>query len=327
MSIIVSAPGKLVLLGEHAVVHGQPCLVTSVSQRLYLHAVPIESPELIVEAPQLHVSVYRKPLAELGEGAVPKAMAFIEHAVRRVCFERPHIGVHIRTHSEFSAQYGFGSSSAAAVCAVAAMQQLYGNPLDLNRVFETAYGTVRDVQKTGSGVDIAAATYGGTLVYEAGGRRLEPIAFPLAELIVGYSGVKADTVTILNEVADRARRYPDVLSSIYALMGQLVRRYVDDAATLSIAEVGELMNLNQGLLEALDVSSTRLSAMVHAARAAGAYGAKLSGAGRGDCMLALAANRSRADVEEAITTAGGEVPAVRLGVEGVRTEASHPAFV
>ncbi len=251
MSIIVSAPGKLVLMGEHAVVYGQPCLVTSVSQRFFLQAQPTETVTLTLNAPQLGVNEYRKSLLQLGEGQVPKEVAFVEHAVRRTLQNRhlPH-GVHIRTHSDFSALYGFGSSSAAAVCAVEAMSQLYGLGLPKEEVFAIAFAAVQDVQKTGSGVDIAAATFGGTLVYEIGGKRLEPIAFPVEEMLVGYTGIKADTVTVLKEVKARSERHPDIFDDIYERMGALVHRYVEEVPDLTLPTVGELMDINQRWLEA-----------------------------------------------------------------------------
>jgi len=87
--------------------------------------------------------------------------------------------------------------------------------------------------------------------------------------------------------------------------------------------VGELMNINQGLLEALGVNTRELSSLIHACREAGAFGAKLSGAGGGDCMIALIDNQIKVKVGEAITDAGGRVLRVKLGAEGVRDESNR----
>lgn len=80
------------------------------------------------------------------------------------------------------------------------------------------------------------------------------------------------------------------------------------------------MDNNQNLLEKLGISTPTLDAMIVAARGAGACGAKLSGAGGGDCMIALADDEHRSAVADAITRAGGQVIDVETGVEGVRVE-------
>ena len=83
---------------------------------------------------------------------------------------------------------------------------------------------------------------------------------------------------------------------------------------------GELMNFDQGILESLGVGSAKLAAMICAARDAGAFGAKLSGAGVGDCMIALAPPDKTQAVKQAISEAGGQVIEIETNVEGVRVE-------
>ena len=83
------------------------------------------------------------------------------------------------------------------------------------------------------------------------------------------------------------------------------------------------MDINQGYLESLGVSSNKLAAMIYAARDAGAYGAKLSGAGGGDCIIALASDAKRKAVEKAIAEAGGEALSVKTNASGVTIERSY----
>ncbi len=318
--VTASAPGKLVILGEHAVVYGRPCIVTAVGQRLFVTATPIDKPVLELSAPDVGLEAYSKPFAKLGTGEVPKAAAFVEGALKTFLQHHPlRGGVRLETRSEFSSQYGFGSSSASAVCAIRALGGLIGLAMPPREVFDLSFRTVRDIQKTGSGVDVAAAVYGGTLVYEMEGRRLEalPVTPPL---VVGYTGIKADTVTLLKEVAARAEREPESVEAIYIGIEALVEQGIAAIKKKDWKALGEVMNHNQALLETLGVSSAVLDALIAAARGAGATGAKLSGAGRGDCMLALAATKKHA-VEGAIAKAGGHVIEVALGVDGVRLEA------
>ena len=90
--------------------------------------------------------------------------------------------------------------------------------------------------------------------------------------------------------------------------------------TGDVTKFGEMMNINEGLLASYGVETDKLAAMNHAARNAGAYGAKLSGAGGGDCMIALASKENKGDVEKAISDAGGEIISVKTNAQGVRVE-------
>lgn len=320
-SIRVSAPGKLMLLGEHAVVYGHPCIVTAVGQRLTATLTETEAPFLELTAPEVTIEGYRKPLADLGRGEIPKGAGFVELAVRN--FRRRHPfshGVKIETASEFSAQFGFGSSSASTVCVMKGLSELIGLNLPAREIFDLAYETVLDVQKKGSGFDVAAATFGGTLLFEKGGKVIEQLSVQSLPLIIGYTGIKADTVSLIDAVKRKAEKYPAIVEQIYGSIGQLIPDARSALERGDWRSLGELMDVNQGYLEVLGVSSAKLAMMIHAAREAGALGAKLSGAGKGDCMIAIAGTQQANVVKNAIAKAGGEVIDISVQVEGVRLE-------
>ncbi len=320
-SITVSAPGKLILLGEHAVVYGKPCLVTAVNQRMTAKVSLIPEQILKLEAADVQVHAYQKPLTELGGGTIPKGARFVEMAVKN--FAEKHAlkqGVSIDMSSAFKATFGFGSSSAATVCIVKALFELLHIKQAQKDIFDLAYKTVLDVQGKGSGFDIAAAVYGGTLLFMNGGAVIVPCKVSSVPLVIGYSGIKADTVTLIDQVKVKAEKYPAVIAGIYDQMGALVEHAKTALEEEDWETLGELMNTNQGLLECLGVSISKLSEMIWAARGAGAFGAKLSGAGGGDCMIALASKDRHKIVSSAIENVEGEVIEVETGVEGVRVE-------
>ncbi len=320
--ITVSAPGKLMLLGEHAVVYNRPSIVTAVNQRITLKAEILEENIFYLEAPDAGVKNYQKPFSELGKGDIPKGARFIERALYNFYKRYPkNSGIRITTKSDFSPLFGFGSSSASTVCTFKALSELFNAKLSNRQIFELAFQTVLDIQGTGSGFDVAAATYGGTLYYsKAGSKTIKPLNLTNLPLIIGYSGIKADTVTLVKQVAQTAKKYPNVIESIYSQIG-----YVVDLARKALLRgdyqtLGELFNLNQGLLESLGVGSSKLSAMIYGARDAHSYGAKLSGAGVGDCMIAVAPDNKVSAVKKAITKAGGKVVNVKVNNPGVRLE-------
>ncbi len=275
------------LLGEHAVVYGYPCIVTAISQRLEVSISKIDD--------------------------IPMDRRFVDAAIRSWGDGKDYA---FSIKSAFSGKYGFGSSAAVTVATLKAMR-----PNAENRaLFDAAYKIVLDVQGVGSGFDAAASTWGGTLYFVAGGKVIEPLAIEEMPLIVGYTGVKADTTTLIKQVADKKEKDPQKVERIF----QGIAKLVEDAKVKILEgdweRVGKFMDFNQEYLRDLGVSSEKLESLISAAKGAGAWGAKLSGAGGGDCMIALVSPEKREEVKTAITSAGGEVIAVDSNAEGVRIE-------
>jgi mevalonate kinase len=319
--ISVSAPGKLMLFGEHAVVYNSPCLVTAVNQRLKLKSELLDSNVFKLEAPDVGVSNYQKALKDIGLGEIPKGAKFVEFALKNFLEKYPQTkGVKFETVSDFKSTFGFGSSSASTVCTIKALCKLYKVNLSEKKIFDLCYKTVLEVQGKGSGFDLAAAIYGGTLNFIIGGKVIEPLNIEKLPIVVGYTGIKADTVTLINKVNQLKQTNPKLVSGIFNKIAQLVIEAKQALIAQDFSELGILMNYNQNLLEKLEVSSKELDLLINAAKVAGAYGAKLSGAGGGDCMIALVPENKRRSVEKAIEKSGGQVLKVEMNAKGVKIE-------
>lgn len=324
--ITVSAPGKLMLFGEHAVVYGRPCIVTAVGQRMKAAVELIDEPIFQLDAPDVAITNYQKPMDQLGKGDIPKGAKFVELALYNFYNNYKSFikkaGVSINTKSEFSSQFGFGSSSASTVCVIKALSELINKKLSNKQVFDLSYKTVLDIQGKGSGFDVAAAVFGGTLYFVRAGKVIKPLKIARLPLIVGYTGIKFDTVRLIDEVVKKAKKYPTLIDNVYASIGQLVDQAEKAILKADWPTLGELMNFNEGLLATLGVESQRLADMIYAARSTGAYGAKLSGAGIGDCMIALHSVQGKPAIEKSISDAGGKVIDIKTSVEGVKIESN-----
>lgn len=318
--ITASAPGKLMLYGEHAVVYGSPCIVTAVDQRVRVTVEPNGEGEIHVCSPNVGLDEYHKKLDKLGKDDVPKSMQFVEHLVKRF-YEKNQIkeGVRISTESDFSTQFGFGSSAAVVVALTKALSEYFNVAMDKKAIFEMAYQAVLDVQGVGSGFDVAASVYGGTIYYVTPGTVIESIYQGDLPMVVGYTGIKADTPTLVRQVAELKRKEGWV-DSVFADITKLVNRAKSLFVEKDFEQLGKLMTLNQKLLATLNVSSVELDKLIKTSRNSGAYGAKLSGAGGGDCMIALIDMERKGEVVEAIKAAGGIWMDVKTGAEGVRIE-------
>ncbi len=319
--IRVSAPGKLMLLGEHAVIYDRPCLVTTIDTRVDIVLEKIKQKKIVINAPEVGIKNYQRRLSQPLLEKVPKGVRFLE-AVLRIFYQRyqPQLGVKISTKNGFSSRYGLGSSSAVSVCAAKALAELFGKKLSRRKIFDLAYQAVIDVQGIGSGFDVAACCYGGILYYLTGGKKIEHLKTTNPPLVVAYSGKKADTPTMVRKLAKKREKAFQKIEKDFDEISRLVERAKKAINKRNWEKLGQLMNENQKILKRLGVSTPKLDRMIKSALKAGALGAKLSGSGGGDCMFALTDKFKKHRVEQALVKAGGVLVPVSAGVKGVRVE-------
>lgn len=319
--IVTSVPGKLMLFGEHAVIYGRPCIATAVDHRMRVKIEIADGDSLELYAPDVNVVGYIERINNLGRKEAPKGTRFVSVAVRNF-FDSFGIksGLKVETRSDFSSEFGFGSSSAVTVGVIKALSEVFEKPLDNKKIFNLSYNTILDVQGVGSGFDVATAIWGGTIYFITGGKKVEPLPVGELPLVVGYTGVKADTPTLVRKVAGFYESKKKLVRTIFDSIEQIVEEGKKALGKRDYRKLGGLMDESQKLLEKLGVSSPELDSLIYAAKKAGAFGAKLSGAGGGDCMIAFVKNEKRKKVEEAIAKAGGTVIKVKSNAEGIRIE-------
>ena len=299
--ITTSAPGKLLLLGDHAVVYGYPCLVTAVDYRVFVEVSESDRDEFILP--------YNN-----GEHFITSSLSLFRErhkSNRSVC---------VKTWASYKESYGLGSSSAVTVAFVKALSELFAIKLSNQALFDLCYQVVLRVQEVGSGFDIAAAIYGNTLYFVTAGKIIKPLKVDSLPLIVAYSGIKADTAILVKQVKKLREEKPTMVNDVYTQSASLVEKGKDSLLVNDYKTFGRLMNENHTVLRQLKVSTPKLDELVETSTKAGAYGAKLSGAGGGDCMIALAPEEKRIEVEKALGHAGATVLSVTTSEEGVRIE-------
>lgn len=320
-NVTASAPGKLMLFGEHAVVYGYPCVVTAVDQRIRVSVRKNGVDVFHLEAPDLGLETYTKKIEDLGKKELPKAVRFVEMLYKRFLAKYPQKeGIVVTTKSDFNDTFGFGSSSAVTVAFAKALTTLYGLEFSNKELFDLCYQAVLDVQGVGSGFDVASAIWGGTIYFVSPGKVIEKIDIKSLPIVVGYTGVKADTPTLVRMVAKMRDDEPEKIERVFAEMGEIAGVGRSAIVSGDWESVGYLMKANQRLLRKIKVSSVELENLIGASEGAGAYGSKLSGAGGGDCMVGVVGDEAKSNVERGIEEVGGRVMRVELGAEGVRIE-------
>lgn len=305
--IITSAPGKLVLFGEHASRHGKPILVQAVDSRVYTLLRPRKDGNIFLTSKNYGVVKEKWPNEKLDI-----VSATIKKFLEKTGNER---GFDLEIKSDVKA--GTGSSNAVTVATLGALNEHFGAKMKRKEIADMAFEISSGVTGYGSGMDVAASTYGGILYYIKG-KVTRVVTNENLPLVVGNTGIKAKSGPIIKSVQYLEKKYPHILTAFIDIIGDIVNQAERAIKRKDFQALGELMNINHGILYAMGVSSIGLEKLVFAARKAGASGAKLSGAGIGDNMIALAPGNEK-QVSNAIRKAGGSIVPVKVG-EGLRIE-------
>ena len=267
-------------MGEHAVLHGKRALVCAVDRRVHTTVEPRRDRLVRIKS-------------ELGEDAAPldalpdrPPFRFIWHTLRA---HAPYLatGLDLHVHAEFRSTVGFGSSAAVTAALVAALRAHEARPVDRWSLFEEARRIIRHVQGQGSGADAAASVFGGWLEYRADPVKIQPL-HATHPITVCYSGYKTPTPEVIDHVEQERARRPALFDGFFFEIDEAVRDAVDAICRDAWAELGTLLDRNHALLVSIGVSDPTLENMAQSLRAdPGILGAKISGAGLGDCVLGL----------------------------------------
>ena len=311
-----SAPGKIILFGEHAVVSGVTALGGAIDLRARVTVQDLPG-SVMIKTEELALRGFS---LDLTSGRLTSTKA--EHATRyisAVLREFDVRDIQVCIDSSLPQAAGLGSSAAIVVAAVAAISRHQGQRLSQKEIAAISHRLEKKVQQgLASPMDTALATYGG---YMQVSREILPLDLPPLKVVVGYTKMPHDTKSEVEKVQDLKKRYSDLVDPIFQAIGAISERAVSLILEQNLVELGRLMNVNHGLLGALGVSTRELAELVYAARGAGgALGAKLTGAGGGGCMIALPGSAGIDALMVALRQARGDAFSVVTGCEGVRLE-------
>ena len=307
------AGGKLILLGEHAAVFGQPALACPVPLNV------------------------RAQISGHGDGiqlAIPGwGLEYrLSHTRRRRPWERSALQIleelglagqsmRISVFSDLPRGVGLGSSAAMAVAIIRALNQHFDLDLSIDRINEIAWACEQFAHGSASGVDNAVSTYATTLLYRKGAPpEIHPVvAGADSGLVIGISSEESLTAVTVENVRAARDRNPGLYDRIFAEIGELVSEARECLEAGRLEDLGDLMNINHGLLNGLQLATPELEQLIDAARAGGALGAKLTGAGGGGAMVALCAGNARA-VQESIEKTGANTIVLKLAAGSGQVE-------
>lgn len=300
---VATAPGKVILLGEHAVVYGQPAIALPV-QAVEARAVVRTSDRPLTITAHFPAGEGRPPLAiDLADPPptsplAAAATAALQHAGRTALSPWA-----IEITSTIPTGRGLGSSAAVAVALVCAIGQAAGEEWDEATLAALAFVSEKQVHGTPSGIDNTVAAYGRPIRFAQGVARPLAVGAPLT-LVIADTGDYGATREIVAAVRERYQTRRAIYDDWFQRIGRLADEAAPAIAEGQVVRLGHLMNSNHLILQALRVSTPALDLLVGAARAAGALGAKLSGSGGGGVVVALSLRDKAAEVAAAMRAAG-----------------------
>jgi mevalonate kinase len=280
--------GKIILLGEHAVVYGYPALAAALDRGVTVAPVPTPAGgplRLELRAWELRVSAGE-------EHPVGRSLAAIADALGA---GRPALS--LIADAQIPPGAGLGSSAALAVAVARALLTYLARPIDVATLTRAAGASEALIHGRPSGVDVALAIAGGVGVFRRS-TGLAPLAgAPALRVLVGPSGAPRSTAAMVERVAEATASLVDDVR--LRELGALTDAGTAALLSTDLAALGAAMNRAHSVLADLGVSTPQLDGLCEAARTAGAHGAKLTGAGGGGAVIAIAER----DREQAILSA------------------------
>ena len=314
-----SAPGKIILFGEHAVVYGRPALAVPVTQ---VHAdveiTDADSAGIWIQAPDIHLH------AELNTLPSDHPIASVIHNLFFLSRVSPFPSLDISIASTIPVASGLGSGAAVTVALTRALSARIHYKMTNEQINAFAYEIEKLYHGTPSGIDNTVITYAKPVYFikrplspDRRGAGGEVETFQVAEpftIVIGDTGIRAPTRESVGDVrklweADK-EKWESVFDQVGMIANEAREKIESGKPALSTVEVwnelGELMNQNHALLQEMTVSSPELDQLVSAALNAGALGAKMSGGGRGGNMIALVESNQAEAIARSLMEAGAK---------------------
>ena len=296
-----SAPGKIILFGEHAVVYGRPALAVPVTQvHADVEVLDADCPGIWINAPDIDLNARLKTLPS------DHPIASIIHNFLFISRISPFPNIDIKITSTIPVASGLGSGAAVTV----ALTRELSSHLNYSMTDEEINAFTYEIEKlhhgTPSGIDNTVVTYAKP-VYFVKGRPIETfkVGHPFT-IVIGNTGISAPTKESVGDVRKLWEGDKSKWENVFDEIGEIAKQARNSIESGRWEELGTLMDQNHQLLQEMTVSSPELDTLVSSAKQAGAPGAKMSGGGRGGNMIALVESEHAETVAKSLMEAGAK---------------------
>jgi mevalonate kinase len=277
---IASAPGKVILFGEHFVVYGVKAILCSINKRVTVTAEKTSERKISINSKIGKLDLDpNKLISEINSPLKPF------YYLANKAIENKDTGIHIQIDSEIPLGAGLGSSSACCVAGAAAIFKLFGD-ISKEKILKLAIEAERTIFENTSGADCTVCTYGGIMEYDKnnGFKKIEHE--PNFQLVIINSNIEHSTQSMVSKVKEFEKRNKEEFSRLSNLESKVIEDVLKLIKENKMQEIGQKMNQNQEYLENIGISNNELTSMIKIGQEL-SFGAKITGSGGGGCIFAL----------------------------------------
>ena len=280
MKSIASAPGKVILFGEHFVVYGVKAILCSINKRVTVTAEKTSERKISINSKIGKLDLDpNKLISEINSPLKPF------YYLANKAIENKDTGIHIQIDSKIPLGAGLGSSSACCVAGAAAIFKLFGD-ISKEKILKLAIEAERTIFENTSGADCTVCTYGGIMEYDKnnGFKKIEHE--PNFQLVIINSNIEHSTQSMVSKVKEFEKRNKEEFSRLSNLESKVIEDVLKLIKENKMQEIGQKMNQNQEYLENIGISNNELTSMIKIGQEL-SFGAKITGSGGGGCIFAL----------------------------------------
>jgi len=275
-----SAPGKVILFGEHFVVYGIKSILCAINKRITVTAEKIDEEKICIKSEMYDVVLEpNKSISEIDFKLRP--FYYLSNKI----IHNQNTGIKIEIESEIPLGVGLGSSSACCVASAAAILGLFSET-SKERVLELAIEAEKTIFQNTSGADCTVCTYGGIMEYDKKNKFKKIESEPNFHLVIANSNIKHSTELVVAGVKRFGEENRDEFSKLCNNESKLIEDALKFLKENNIKGLGEIVIQNQKYLETIGVSNDKLREMIQVGQKF-SFGAKITGAGGGGCIFAL----------------------------------------
>jgi mevalonate kinase len=275
-----SAPGKVILFGEHFVVYGVKAILCAINKRVTVTAEKIKEEKISIKSDigDLELEL-NKPISEINSPLKP----FYYLANKMI--QNQSTGIEIKIESDIPLGAGLGSSSACCVAGAAAISKLFSEKTK-EEILELAIEAERTIFENTSGADCTVCTYGGIIEYEKEKGFIKIKSEPNFHLIIANSNIKHSTESIVSKVKQFKNEDTERFSKLCNDESKLIEDVLQLLKENNIQKLGQKVVQNQKYLETIGISNEKLKDMIKIGQES-SFGTKITGAGDGGCVFSL----------------------------------------
>jgi mevalonate kinase len=307
-----SAPGKVILFGEHFVVYGVKAILCAINKRITVTAEKIEENIISIQSnignlelePNKNVSEINSPL---------KPFYYLANKI----IKNKNTGIKIKVESEIPLGVGLGSSSACCVAGAAAISRLFSNT-SKEEILKLAIEAEKTIFQNTSGADCTVCTFGGIMEYDKENGFSKIKSEPDFHLVIANSNIEHSTELIVKDVKSFKENNENEFLNLCKDEGKLVEDVLELFKKNNIKKLGEKVNENQRYLETIGISNEKIRKMIQIGKES-SFGAKITGAGGGGCVFALTDDTNLNKTINQFRNKNYECFSVKIDLEGLNT--------